>query len=403
MGFLILSLLLLAARVFAAPTDTAIPDRVALAKRATCTPASLGSDQDDDTPAIKAAITSCGNGGTIVIPAGVTYSLRTSLDFAGCAGCDFQLEGTLKASDDIDFWATQTAIISLSSITNVKFRSLTGAGVIDGNGQDAYDAFAVNSSLSRPTAILVDGGSGITVSGLTMKNVPNVFISHEGGVTNVLYSSITMTAASKSTNAPKNTDGYDIGESTFTTIQNAIVTNQDDCVAFKAGCNFVTVDTITCQGTTHGLSVGSLGETNADTVQNIFVTNATMINATKAVGIKLYDGGSTHGTSTVTNVTWDGVTVQDCEYGAQIQSCYNEDPDNCSGTPSAANLTDINFTNFVGTTSGTDTANIDCPPDGTCGLLFTDWNVENPSGEEVNLCANTPSSMGITCTSGATG
>lgn len=212
-----------------------------------------------------------------------------------------------------------------------------------------------------------------------------------------------MSAASQSTNAPKNTDGYDIGASTFTTIRNAVVTNQDDCVAFKPGAKFVTVDTIICQGTTHGLSVGSLGETNADTVTNVYVSGATMRNCSKAVGIKLYDGGATHGTATVSNVTWDGVTVDNCQYGAQVQSCYNGDPDDCAETPSAATLTDINLLNFVGTTSGTDTANIDCPPDGTCGLLFTGWDVKNPSGEEVNLCANTESSIGITCTAGATG
>lgn len=78
------------------------------------------------------------------------------------------------------------------------------------------------------------------------------------------------------------------------------MTNDDDCIAFKKGANYVTVDTITCTGS-HGLSVGSLGGSagTTDTVQNIYVTNANMKTSTKAVGIKLYPGGSEHGSAIV--------------------------------------------------------------------------------------------------------
>ena len=73
------------------------------AKRATCTPASGGDASIDDVPAIKAAISSCGTGGTIVIPAGYTYMIRSVLDFTGCTSCDFQIKGTLKVSDDLSY------------------------------------------------------------------------------------------------------------------------------------------------------------------------------------------------------------------------------------------------------------------------------------------------------------
>ncbi|PMD49720.1 glycoside hydrolase family 28 protein [Hyaloscypha bicolor E] len=353
----------------AAPTDELTPGPVVLAKRATCTPATMGDDQLDDTPAIIAAIASCGSGGTIVIPAGTTYSLRTMLTFSGCVNCDFQLEGTLKASDDTTYWATVP-------------------------------------TFARPTAIYINGGSDITITGLTVKNVPNVFFGQKGGVTNVNYASLTMTAASKSTNLPKNTDGFDIGESTYTTIKSVYVSNQDDCVAFKSGCNYVTVDGITCAGTNHGLSVGSLGKTNADWVKNVYVTGATMINCSKAAGIKVYPGGSTHGTSTVSNVTWDGVTVSGCDYGAQIQSCYGSTAAECTADPSAASLTGIYFKNFQGTTNTKyepAVSNLDCPPAGTCDLYFASWAVVPPAGTAENLCANIDYSQGITCTAGASG
>ena len=163
---------------------------------------------------------------------------------------------------------------------------------------------------------------------------------------------------------------------------------------------------VTCAGTNHGLSVGSLGKTNADSVKNVYVTGATMVNCTKAVGIKLYPGGSTHGTSTVSNVTWDGVTVDNCEYGAQVQSCYSSTAADCTANPCAASLTGIYFKNFKGTTSTKRTptvANLNCPPAGTCDLHFEKFEVKPPSGAAVVLCANTHSDLGVTCIAGASG
>jgi galacturan 1,4-alpha-galacturonidase len=200
------------------------------------------------------------------------------------------------------------------------------------------------------------------------------------------------------------TDGFDIGQSTFTTIKDVTVSNQDDCIAFKSGCNFLSVSGITCTGS-HGLSVGSLGQTNADFVSNVFVTDATMINSAKAAGIKLYPGGSTHGTATVTNVTWDSVTVQNCDYAAQIQSCYPTTSGACPFPASAAKLSGITFSNWKGTTSTKESpvvSNLDCPAAGTCGITFTNWDVKSPSGGSTTLC-NGNSIPGITCTAGATG
>ena len=121
-------------------SSLALPDKVRHhhARASSCTPAAGGSTSIDDVPAITSAIASCGKGGTIVIPAGVTYYLKSPLDFAGCVGCDFQLEGTLKFSTSTDIWKGQTAMINIKNIDGLRLRSVTGSGVIDGNGQNAY-------------------------------------------------------------------------------------------------------------------------------------------------------------------------------------------------------------------------------------------------------------------------
>lgn len=75
-----------------------------IAERATCIPTSAGDASVDDVPAIAAAIKSCGNNGIITIPAGKEYMIRSTLSFSECMNCNFQIEGTLKASDTHPFF-----------------------------------------------------------------------------------------------------------------------------------------------------------------------------------------------------------------------------------------------------------------------------------------------------------
>jgi galacturan 1,4-alpha-galacturonidase len=268
-----------------------------------------------------------------------------------------------------------------------------------------WDLFAEDSTYARPTLIYITGGNNIEISGHRQKNPPNVFNSVKGGATNVVFSDLELDATSKSDNPPKNTDGFDVGASTYVTMTNLVVSNDDDCIAFKAGANYVTVDTISCTGS-HGISIGSLGKTNADVVSNIYVSNAHMIDSTKASGIKTYPGGSGYGSSTVTNVTFTGFIVDGCDYAIQVQSCYNSDADYCASNPGDVTLTDIHFENYSGTTDSNyepATSNLDCSSTGTCDIDISSYTVVSPTGSGEVLCANTPSDLGVTCTSGASG
>jgi galacturan 1,4-alpha-galacturonidase len=137
-GYAIIATISLFGLTNAVPARTESVADPTIRARAACTPTAGGSSSTDDVPAIQEAIASCGDGGTIVIPADTTYYLNSVLDFKGCSNCDFQLEGLLKFSSSTDYWEGKTAMISVSSIDGLKIRSLTGSGVIDGNGQKAY-------------------------------------------------------------------------------------------------------------------------------------------------------------------------------------------------------------------------------------------------------------------------
>ncbi|KAJ5139386.1 uncharacterized protein N7515_004234 [Penicillium bovifimosum] len=383
----------------------ALPSTSLDARASACTPTAGGSSSIDDVPAITSAIEYCGKGGTIVIPAGTTYYVNSVLDFAGCVGCDFQLEGLLKFSSSTDYWEGRTVMINIKNINGIKNRSLTGNGVIDGNGQNAWDLFAEDSSYARPTLLYITGGSNIEISNLRQKNPPNVFNSVKGDSKTVNFTNLKMDATSKNDNPPKNTDGFDIGASADVAISHVNVKNDDDCVAFKPGADGVTVTDITCTGS-HGLSVGSLGKASDDVVKNVYVSGATMIASTKAVGIKTYPSGGSHGVSTVSNVTFSGIVVDGCDYAIQIESCYGEDSEYCAENPGNADLTDIVFDKVSGSTSGkydAVTGNLNCGSGGTCDVKVSSYTVEAPSGRSKVLCANTPSNLGVSCSPGASG
>ncbi|KAI8663169.1 putative endo-xylogalacturonan hydrolase A [Fusarium keratoplasticum] len=381
-----------------------IPDRVQLQPRGTtCTPQTGGSPSVDDVPAIQSAINACPSG-TIVIPSGQTYHINSQLSFSGCSGCTLQLNGELSVSTDFTYWDGKGQIIH---IQNINGATITGSGTINGNGQASWDHIITTPSYKRPYLIRVDGSTNIKMSGITIKAAPSFHVVTGGNSKNIHYSDLTLYSVSTSANVAHNTDGFDIGPASFVTVENTKVTNDDDCVVLKPGASYVTTTGVTCVGS-HGLSVGSLAGSSGsnDIVTNSIFKNCTMSGGMKAAGIKYYPGGSTHGTGSVSNVTWEDIICDSCTYAIQISTCYSSTAADCSTNPSTGKISDVVFSGFSGTTSGhykDVVADMDCSVAGTCGIQIQDFTVKAPSGANKVLCANTPANLGVTCTSGASG
>jgi galacturan 1,4-alpha-galacturonidase len=104
----------------------------------TCTVLANGFEVVDDSPTINDAIMKCGNGGSIVLPAGQYYSIHNSIDFSPCKSCDFQIEGTIiVAREQLNYFANYNrSVFTIANATGVRIRSVTGTGTVDGNGVD---------------------------------------------------------------------------------------------------------------------------------------------------------------------------------------------------------------------------------------------------------------------------
>ncbi|CAF1502399.1 unnamed protein product [Adineta ricciae] len=366
-----------------------------------CKPTSAGNSSIDDVPAIHQALSMCGNGGIIIIPAGQIFTIRSPLNFQDCHSCDFQIEGTLKVFDDLEYWQEKKAFFVFTNVKDGTFHSLTGQGLIDGSGQKFWDYFAKNQTYQRPLLIHITNSSNVVFNKFSLKNPAFWFIFVTDNSRNVTFANLTLSAISTSSSLPKNTDGFDTGDCSYVTISDIHVINGDDCVSFKNGSNYVTVQNLTCIGS-HGLSVGSLGGDPGEYfVKNVYISNVTMINSAFATRIKFYPGGPSHGTVVIRNVTYENIFVDNCDYAFRLDNCYESDPTMCKTNPSAAKLYDINFINLRGRTSKTYdpvVANIECPPLGICNLVFKEWHVLSPSGNSTVLCSYYEHPSGIQCT-----
>lgn len=103
-----------------------------------------------------------------------------------------------------------------------------------------------------------------------------------------------------------------------------------------------------CNGS-HGISVGSLGQyaNTTDIVENIFVSNISMSNASNRARIKVFGGNpdplssAGGGTGYVKNVTYSDFRVTNVDNPIFITQCYNTPAVTCAQYPSKLSISDV--------------------------------------------------------------
>jgi galacturan 1,4-alpha-galacturonidase len=140
-------------------------------------------DGGDDADAILSALQECNQGGKVVLDA--NYTIGTVLDLTFLESIDIALSGSIKFTDDIDYWVdnefqydfqNSTSFLKIGG-TDVNIYG-DGVGLIDGSGQAWWEAFNANASLLRPILFVTDGLHGGSITGINMINSPNVIKLH---------------------------------------------------------------------------------------------------------------------------------------------------------------------------------------------------------------------------------
>jgi polygalacturonase len=246
------------------------------AAAATCDPAQYGAKADGvtkDTAAIQAAIDACAakGGGAVTLTHGTYVSapimLRSNITLDVAAGA------TLLGSPDHGDYPAITVfrapgMQSLISAVNAHDITITGAGIIDGNGASWWvDAAGKRPSgvmgeiVFRPRLIVFDLCRHVRITGVTVQNSPSWQIVPYYS-DDVIISYIKVLAPP---NSP-NTDAIDPFASSHVMIDHVTADTGDDNIAIKSGAinspgpddaahDITITDCTFLHG--HGLSVGS--------------------------------------------------------------------------------------------------------------------------------------------------
>jgi polygalacturonase len=252
-----------------------------------------------DTLAIQSAVDECTreDGGTVRLSGGTYLSapivLRSHITFELEAGA------VLLGSPDHDDYPAKTEFRSpgrqsLVSATNAEDVSITGSGVIDGNGESWWlearrfkDAGILGSEHTRPRLVVFDHCHHVRVEGVTLQNSPMwQLVPYNSD--DVVIRNIRVLAPEKS----PNTDAINPFSSSNVVIDHVFADVGDDNIAIKSGAinspggdlptKNVRITNVDFRHG-HGLSIGS---EIAGGVQNIFVEHAHFRGTDNGIRIK---------------------------------------------------------------------------------------------------------------------
>nr|ACF19803.1 endopolygalacturonase [Alternaria macrospora] len=309
----------------------------------------------------------------VAVPSGTTLDLSSLAD-----GTTVIFEGTTT-------WGYSEWKGPLLDIQGKKITVKGAEGsVLNGDGARWWDGKGGNGGKTKPKFFSAHKLTDSTITGITIKNPPVQVVSINGcdGLT---ITDMTIDASDGDKDEQgHNTDGFDIGSSNNVIIDGAKVYNQDDCVAVNSGTE-ITFKNGLCSGG-HGLSIGSVGGRDDNTVDTVTFSNSEVTKSVNGVRVKAKVGT----TGKINKVTYEDITLSEIsKYGVLIEQNYDGGDlhgDADTGVPITA-LTPDNVTGGV-SSSGYDVV-VTCGKGSCTGWTWT--GVDVTGGKTYDKCSNVPS------------
>ncbi|KAG6297841.1 hypothetical protein E4U09_001212 [Claviceps aff. purpurea] len=219
--------------------------------------------------------------------------------------------------------------------TNIKVSGSPG-NIIDCEGQRWWDGKGTNGEgKKKPDFFNAHDLINSEIRNLNVLNTPAHAFSISG-CNNLGVFNVNIDDSAGDTQGGHNTDGFDIGNSNGVTISGCSVRNQDDCLAINSGTNITFVDGY-CSGG-HGLSIGSVGGRNLNTVKGVHIANSKVTKSMYGVRIKTIAGAK----GAVSDVVYDNISMSEIsDIGIVIQQDYK------NGKPTGKPTTGVPITNLT--------------------------------------------------------
>ena len=279
----------------------------------------LGDGKTNDAIAIQKAINACNaaGGGQVVVPAGHVF-LSGPFDLKSFV--ELRVEGGAKilASPDESLYTKSafrenkgegTIWIGGEKLEQV---SITGSGVIDGNGiffmgeelSDSYVLKPFNVVDPRPHLLTLTDCKKLNIDGVTFQNSA-YWTVHLVGCNDVSISNITLLNSIKI----RNSDGIDLDHSKNVRINNCYIESGDDCICLKnrreyaeyGACENIVISNCTMTSSSCAIKIGS---ENMDRISHVLINNCNIRNSNRGLGIQNRDEG------TVSDVVFSNILVE---------------------------------------------------------------------------------------------
>lgn len=382
--------------------------------RKTITIRASKTDTDDVADDFLRGLKQANNGGTLYLPKGKTFVIGKPLDLTFLNDVQVHLEGEIKFTNDTAYWQKNAFAHPFQNSLmfwkwggkNIK---IYGNGVLNGNGQRWWNEFSgleilnPSNTYLRPILFYAENATGLEFEGIHFKDSPcwtTFFVTSK----HISFKDIACTAESNNATAlPKNSDFFDSLNVEHVSVERAWVNVGDDCFSPKSNATDLYVNTMYCNGT-HGQSMGSIGQYSGEKsfIKDVVIENLWMLNGQHGARLKSWAGPNV-GYGFIDNVTFRNFWNANNEYTAFLDSCYfNINATTCSQYPSQVNISNVNFENFSGYTSGKygrAVARLTCSPNAVCeNIKFKNFNVTSPcGGEPVVICDGISGDLGIPC------
>ncbi|MEI7423792.1 MAG: glycosyl hydrolase family 28 protein [Prolixibacteraceae bacterium] len=240
-------------------------------------------------------------GGRVTVPPGIFKTGSLELK----SGVDLHLEqGSCLMGTNSTTEYTVKGRKSLISATDQKNVSISGPGIIDGQGQELMlnifkklrsgelkqDSLWLfkRPEVGRALVLYFQTCTGVKVTGVTLKNASN-WVQDYRGCTDVVIDRITVQST-----AYWNNDGLDVSDSKNVRITNCFINASDDGICLKSEnpkllCENIWIDSCTVRSSANGFKMGTAGTGG---FRDIKVRNLTVFDTYRsAIALESVDGG----------------------------------------------------------------------------------------------------------------
>ncbi|MED6159147.1 hypothetical protein PIB30_039657 [Stylosanthes scabra] len=321
----------------------------------------------------------------VLIPQG-TYMLNSIVFKGPCKASrlGFVIQGILKAPTYPSLFNTDKWI----GFLYVNKLILSGHGTLDAQGASSWPHHNCSNNYSHcpilPITLRFDFISNGSIHGLKSINPKGGHLMIFG-CENVLLRRLRLSAPGDS----PNTDGIKIGESNNINITSVKIATGDDCIAMISGAKNISISDVHC-GPGHGISVGSLGKTDADIdVQDIVVKNCTFSGTSNGIRIKTW-AASLSKTLRASNFIYQDIIMDNVYLPINIDQAYCPNHDCSNQVASSVKISDVTYKNIKGSANGGVGVQLNCSKRKPCqNITMVDINLwpNGGKGQLKSLCS----------------